>query len=565
MKFANLMRSLFSNNLAMQIEIEVNGQILKTRKGDILLSVLNQNGIRVPTLCSMEGFPPTGACRLCIVEVEGMADLVPACSYPVEEWMKVNTHSARVIQARRTIVELLISNHPDECLYCFQNKHCELQKLATELNVMERKGRTRQFTRKIDRSSPSIIHDASKCVLCGRCIRICDHQRVSALEFISRGTEMRVGTVGDKGLSSSDCISCGQCIRVCPTGSLQEKGHLDELISHLHQKQQQVIALVDPAVMVSIGDELGFRSGKDVSGLLFSALRKIGFDQVHSGSESVDITMFQAARLWKHTATKGPGPSLISFCPSWMQYIENLRPDLMSCVLPVLSPAQTFGRLIKDINTNSYIVYFSPCVGSKMESQKAEHQKEGIPYLNSVMSTRELIQLIQLFGIDFDRINNEVPDSLLNSVPMSRLLSSLSGGYMEGLMKAISVVDPDNYSLDVNKAKFRGPKSCKKNIMLHYTIEQKWTACSTLDEGINLIDQSMQSKYPELFEIMACPGGCINGGGQPGNKSDKVNKPRIKEIYDQDSELSGQISQLYAEVSKVSKKLPVLELKAKED
>lgn len=548
----------------MVVEIEVNGQLLKTRKGSILLDVLNQNGIRVPTLCSMEGFAPTGACRLCVVEVEGKADLVPACSYPVDEWMKVQTHSARVIQSRRTIVELLISSHPDECLYCFQNQQCELQQLATELKVTERKGRPDSVKFKIDRTSPSMIHDASKCVLCARCIRICDQQKVSALEFISRGVGLRVGTVGNKGLNDSPCISCGQCIQSCPTGSLQEKVHIDELITYLHEGQSPVIGLIDPAVMVSIGDELGFRSGKDVSALVYSALRKIGFHQVHSGSESVDITLFQTAELWKNRSQEAMGPTILSFCPSWIQYLENLRPDLLPRVLPVLTPSQTFGRLIKNKTPDSCIVYFTSCIAAKMESQKGQNQKNAKPNVDFVMSSRELLQLIRLFGIDFERITPEVPDTLLETVPMSGLLSAVSGGYLEGLMRALSVIAPGNYPLKTRYTKFRGFKACKNNLMTDYKPVQRWIACSSIADGLRRIDQSVNSKYPELFEIMACPGGCINGGGQPGQRNEKATRSRIREIYDLDTALSGQISRLAEGAMKANRKLSVPKFKKRE-
>ena len=527
----------------MVIEIEVNGQVLKAKKGDILLDVLNQNGIRVPTLCSMEGFPATGACRICVVEVEGKQDLVPACSFPIEEWMKVQTHSARVILARRTIVELLISNHPDDCLYCFQNKHCELQRLSTELRVTERKARPSITKFKIDRTSPAIVHDPTKCVLCGRCIRICDDLTVSALEFISRGNELRVGTVGNRGLSHSNCISCGQCIQACPTGSLQEKSQMEELINQLHEKTVPVVALIDPALVVSIGEELGFRSGKDVSGHLYSALRKIGFAEVHSGSEMADVSIFITAKLWQEAVKdSNHSHSIVSFCPSWNNYIEKLRPDLLDNILPVYTPPQIFGRLFRDKKPDAFIVYFSPCIGAKMEEKSIENQLDGKPFVNAVLSTRELVQLIQLFGIDFERMPAEVPDTLLNAVYMSGLLTAVSGGYLEGLSRALWVLDADNYPLKKKIPKLRGVKVCKSEVIDNSESKQRWTACSSLSTALDLIDTADRSKYHELLEITTCQGGCLNGGGQPGLRNDKTTRLRIKEIYDSDEDLSGQLS-----------------------
>src|SRR6056297_643076 len=283
----------------MQIDIEVNNKTIPARKGETILEALHDQGIQIPTLCRLEDFTPTGACRLCVVEVEGRENLVPACSYPVEEWMKIRTHSPRVIEARRMIVELLLSNHPDDCLYCERNGHCELQRLAEELNIRERRISGRKNRTNLDLSSPGIVYDPSKCVLCSRCVRICEEtEQVSTLDFTGRGNTTSVRAAMGKDLNFSNCIQCGQCIMVCPTGALHEKSYLDAIQQAVNREDMTTVVHYAPSVAVSLAEELGMKPGKDVSGLINSALKKIGFDKVYDGTFASEIyVMEEAAEL----------------------------------------------------------------------------------------------------------------------------------------------------------------------------------------------------------------------------------------------------------------------------
>ncbi len=532
----------------LTVDIEVNGQVLTCKKGSMLLDVLREYGIRVPTLCSLTGYAPTGACRLCVVEMKGQEDLVPACSFPVNEAMKVKTHSARVIQARRTIVELLISGHPDDCLYCLQAKHCELQKLATELNVSERKSSPIRPNLKIDQTSAAVVHDPAKCVLCGRCIRICDQLGVSALEFVNRGAELRVGTIGGKGLNYSTCISCGQCIQSCPTGSLQEKGHIDELIDFLQQKANTTIAIIDPAVMISVSDELGFRTGKDLSQLIYAALRKLGFAQVYSGSEASDLSFYKTGQDWHGHIKNDKGPAVLSYCPAFLEYLEHFHADLLDRVIPGFNPTQLFAHLLKRKFGDSYIVYFTTCTAAKHEAPKTINQTDGKPSVNAVMSTTELLQLVRIFGIDFERLSPEVPDSLFQLSSISNLLPASSGGWLEGLYRAMSILFPEEYPRLQKVPKLRGAKPEKIVSLADTTGRQVWLANSEVQAGVKLIKEAIDQGQNTLFEIMACPGGCINGGGQTGEQSDKLSKSRLKEINDRDSGYAEQLKPFVMEV-----------------
>ncbi|HPK04700.1 MAG TPA: 2Fe-2S iron-sulfur cluster-binding protein, partial [Bacteroidales bacterium] len=260
----------------MFFDIEVNNKIIKARQGETILQALSRNGIKVPTLCYMEDFTPTGACRMCVVEVEGMNDLAPACSHPVEEWMKIRTHSPMVVKARKTNLELLLANHPDDCLYCVRNGNCELQKLAAELDVKERRLVGKRNKYKTDPSSPSIVYEPEKCILCGRCVRICEEViGVSTLEFVRRGDSTSVSTANEKPLNLSNCITCGQCIMVCPASAFYEKTHLPELQESLHNPKLHTVIHYSPAISVTLAEEFGLKAGKDISGLLNAALRKI--------------------------------------------------------------------------------------------------------------------------------------------------------------------------------------------------------------------------------------------------------------------------------------------------
>ena len=273
----------------MIFDIEVNNKIIKAKKGETILSALSRNGIKVPTLCYMDELVPTGACRICAVEVEGQDNLVPSCAQPVEEWMRIKTHSPKVIKARKTIVELLLSNHPDDCLYCERNGNCELQKLAVELNVLERRITGQKGKQKADRSGSSMVRDPKKCILCGRCVRVCEEIiGVSAIDFIKRGNHCEITTSFQKGINLSSCINCGQCIMSCPTGALYERDHLPEIIDSLNNPTKHVIIQYSPTISVTLAEEFGVKAGKDINGMVNAALRKIGFNKV-SNSYRVEI------------------------------------------------------------------------------------------------------------------------------------------------------------------------------------------------------------------------------------------------------------------------------------
>ncbi len=287
------------NRRSMAIILEVNGRQIEAEKGETILSALNRNGLHVPTICSMKDLSPTGACRMCVVEVEGRENLVPSCSFPIDGPLKISTHSPRVLKARKTNVELLLSNHPDDCLYCERNGSCELQSLAEDLNIRERRIPGKKSSYKIDRSSPAIIRDPAKCILCGRCVRICEElMATSALDFSHRGNELRISTTLGKPLNFSNCTACGQCLIACPTGALIEHIQFPELDPHLNAPGKLVIAQYSPAVAVSVAEMLGFKAGTDMSGIIHTVLIRYGFDHVLETSLGADVMIMEQAAIF---------------------------------------------------------------------------------------------------------------------------------------------------------------------------------------------------------------------------------------------------------------------------
>jgi len=372
----------------MVFNIEVNNKIIKARRGDTILETLRRNGITVPVLCNMEGFTPTGACRICVVEVEGRNDLVPSCSQPVEEWMKIHTHSPRVINARRTIVEMLLSSHPDDCLYCIRNGNCELQDLAQELGIRERKLPVVKRQVKKDPSSSSVHRDPAKCILCGRCVRVCkDRIGVSTFDFIGKGMKTTVGPTFNNRLNVSNCINCGQCIMVCPTGALHEKDNIAQVQSALQDPEKHVVVQISPTVSVSLAEEFNIRTGKELDGLLVAILRKMGFDRIFKTAFAADIMLLRvvdelADRLERNERL----PMFSSDCPAFVKFMEQSHPDLLPHLSVSKSPQQIMGSLIKHhyardqkVKGEKIVsVSLMPCTAKKFEAQREEFTVKGI-------------------------------------------------------------------------------------------------------------------------------------------------------------------------------------------
>lgn len=525
--------------------MEINDKQYPAKPGVTILSVLKENNIHVPSLCNMEELLPTGACRLCVVEVEGMRTLVPSCSYPVSEGMKVKTHSQRVLKARRTIVELLLANHPDDCLYCVRNGNCELQGLAEEMNIRERRHTGVKHRFKKDISSASITRDPEKCILCGRCVRMCEEiQTVSAIDFIGRGCTTQVGTAFNDGLNVSTCINCGQCINVCPTGALTERSHLDNVEAALADPDTFVVVQHAPSISVSLGEEFGLPAGHDVCGSMTAALRDIGFDRVFDTGFTADLTiMEEASELAQRISSGGTLPMMTSCSPGWIKFVEHNYPDFIGNLSTCKSPQQMMGALIKNYYAQReridpkkiFSVSIMPCTAKKFEAQRPEMSTNNRPDIDAVLTTREVAKLFKKYGVVLDKMEPEEADSPLGSRSSAGKLFGATGGVMEAALRTAHFLLTDKEMEELIVTEVRDLKGIKEAKVKINDLEVGVAVASGLGNARNLLEQIKNGRNDLHFiEIMTCPGGCIAGGGQPINLDREPVRSRMKKLYDID-------------------------------
>jgi NADH-quinone oxidoreductase subunit G/NADP-reducing hydrogenase subunit HndD len=522
--------------------IEIDNRNVQADEGETILTVCKREGIRIPTLCFMEGLAPTGACRMCIVEVENIPNLVPACSYPVISGMKIKTLTQKVLNARRTIVELLLSNHPDDCLYCIRNGQCDLQKLARDLDV-KRLSFSRVKTRHpADVSSASIVRDPEKCILCGKCVRVCEEiQGVSAIDFIGRGCKAFVGTAFDSGLNVSTCINCGQCIMVCPTGALREQSSVDDVIAALSDPEKFVVVQHAPSVSVTLAEEFGVKPGKDVDGQMVAALRRMGFKRVFDTSFAADLTiMEEGSELVSRIKNGGKLPMMTSCSPGWIKFVEQFYPDMIENISTCKSPQQMMGALIKSFFAQrqgldpSKIVSVSimPCTAKKFECQRPEMAVNYIPDVDYVLTTRELAQLFRRYGLELGAMTADTADTPFGERTSAGKLFGGSGGVMEAAIRsAYFLLTGQEYPEDKITA-IRGLKGRKEVKLRIGDLEVGAAVVSGLGNARKLLEEIKAGRNDLHFiEVMTCPGGCISGGGQPMATDSEAVKARLQALY----------------------------------
>ena len=528
----------------MLFTIQVNNRNIKAEKGETILSALNRNGIKIPTLCRMKDFTPTGACRMCVVEVEGRERLVTACSQPVEEWMKIHTHSPRVIQARKTIVELLLSNHPDDCLYCERNLNCELQNLSEELNIRERRIRGKKIKPRLDQSSPAIVRELSKCILCGRCVRVCEEVvTANTLDFIKRGRNTHIGASMDRDFNFSSCIHCGQCLLHCPTGALHEKHNINEVQEYLHKHELIKVIQYSPLVTVGLAEELGLKYNKDTDRVLNAILRKIGFDKVFTMGTGTDICITEVTdQLIGKIEKKNDSPIFLSACPAWVKYCEQLYPSWLPDLSTIKSAQQITGVLIKTIVEKQnkirperiYSVSVTPCLAMKFEARRDGMMRKGISDVDLVLTVRELARLIRLYGIDCSNIEPESPDEPLAGRSSAAFLTEVSGGFTEAILRSF------NYHFikkDVDRQLFKKLRSSGSFRDIALTVGDYEVRAAVVDglTGLEKLKSAMASgKKYDLVEVMTCTGGCVHGAGLPFSTNRDDIKSRAKIVYQAD-------------------------------
>ncbi len=530
------------------VQLTINNIKVNAEEGMTILDAAKSVGIHIPTLCHLKHLTPTGACRICSVEVEGQRGLTPSCAYPVYEGMNVETNSPRVRRARKTIVELLVENHPQDCLICVRNKNCELQDLAEQYGLREHRFAGETKCHAIDVSSASMERDPAKCILCGRCVRVCfEVQNIGAIDFTNRGFSSIVTTPYNKGLNISDCILCGQCILVCPTAALREKSTLKEVSNALTNKNKYTIVQIAPAVRASLGEEYNMPLGTDVTGQLVMGLRRLGFKKVFDTNFAADLTiMEEASELINRVKNDKKLPMFTSCCPGWIKYAEQNSPEILDHISTCKSPHEMEGAVLKTYYAKKmgidpkdiFVVSIMPCTVKKYESNRAELSEEALLDVDAVLTTRELVRFFKIAGINFEDLPQDQFDNPLGESTGAAAIFGTSGGVMEAALRTayfkLSGKELDNLEFEG----VRGSAGVKEATIDINGLQLNIAVVNGIGNVKQVIDDIIEGKSKYHFiEVMACPGGCINGGGQPiHQKPEKVRK-RIKVLYQIDSNM----------------------------
>jgi len=490
---------------------------------------------------------------------------VPSCAFPASDGLKVQTHSPRAVDARRTLVELLLANHPDDCLYCARNGECQLQELAEQLGVRRRRYFGGRTPGRLDIASPSIARDPSKCILCGKCVRVCEEvQSVGAIDFIGRGSKTRIGTAFDEGLNVSSCVNCGQCVAVCPVGALVETRAIDDVRAALADPSRIVVVQHAPSVSVSLAEEFGLKPGTDVDGPLVTALRRLGFAWVFDTSFSADLTiMEEASELAHRLTTGGVLPMMTSCSAGWVKFMEQFYPDLLPNLSTCKSPQQMLGAIVKTFLAERlgldpariYSVAIMPCTAKKFEAGREEMGRAGQQDIDAVLTTRELAELIRMYGLDLSALPPDAADTPFGERTSAGKLFGASGGVAEAAVRTAHYL-LTGQSMEAPKIQaLRGLDGIKEYRTTVGGLDIGVAAVSGLGNARRLLDQVRAGRRDlHLIEVMACPGGCIAGGGQPRSASTEAIRARMQALYliDRDATVRAShenpaVKRLYAE------------------
>ncbi len=550
---------------ATTVMIEVNGREVAAQPGEMLLKALRRHGIDVPTLCNIDGLVPSGSCRICVVEVEGQRNLVPSCAFPVFAGMKVQTHSNRAISARKTIVELLLADHPEDCFYCERNGNCQLQSLAEQFGVRSRRYAGLKDSYPIDMSGESIVRDPDKCIKCGKCVRVCEEiQGVACIDFIHRGSRAIVGTAFDEGLNISSCVNCGQCVVACPTGALIGKSHIQRVVSALNDPDLHVVIQHAPSVSISVGEAFNIPVGTDTMGVMHAAMRRLGFDRVFDTSFSADLTiMEEASELVHRVKTGGVLPMFTSCSPGWIKFVETFFPGNIPNLSTCKSPQQMLGAVIKTYYAEKagidpkkiFSVSVMPCTAKKFEASRPEMGRDGYQDVDAVLTTRELGQLIKMFGIDFAALEPEAADTPFGVRSTAGKMFGTTGGVMEAAIRSAYHMLTGGELTDLKVGAVRGLDGVKEAKLDINGLSVGVAVVNGLGNARKLLEAINAGERKDLhfIEVMTCPGGCVNGGGQPYNASIEKVKARAASLYKLDVTESLRVSHKNAEVLQLYK------------
>ena len=532
------------------ISLTIDNQKVQVKKGTTILQAAKQAGIDIPTLCYLKDINEVGECRMCIVEIEGRRGFATSCIQKAEEGMIVHTNTPEVLEARRVVLDLIISNHKIDCLKCIRSENCELQSLARKFNILDVEFPGEMVEHEIDDDSPSIVRDFNKCILCRRCVATCKNvQGIGALACVNRGFESSVSTVGNNSLNNVNCTFCGQCIQSCPTGALHEKETINEVWEKLKDNDTYVVVQTAPAVRVALGEEFGMEIGTNVTGKMVTALKRMGFDKVFDTNTGADFTIMEEANEFIERVKENDNIPMITSCsPGWVKYIEMNYPELLPHLSTCKSPHQMFGALIKSYFAKKegidprkiYVVSVMPCIAKKFERQRPEMKINGLADVDNVITTRELARMIKQANIDFKKLEDTVFDNPMGEATGAGAIFGVTGGVMEAALRTAQDILTGKDLEKIDFQQVRGTEGIKKGTITIDGKEIKVVAASGLSNARTILEEIKSGKADYQFvEIMACPGGCIMGGGQP-IKSAKirsevdVKKLRADALYDID-------------------------------
>lgn len=549
------------------VKVTINNAVVEVPESHTVLEAAREAGFDIPTLCHMKDVNEVGACRVCLVEVEGARTLQASCVLPVRDGMVVKTNSKKVRETVKTTVELILANHDRECTTCNRSRNCELQNIAEELGVEELKFQGAKREKKFDDVSPSIVRDSSKCILCGKCVNVCKiEQGVGVLGFQNRGFVTTVGPAFDMKMNETNCLYCGQCINVCPVGALMEKSEIHKVWDAIEDPDTYVVVQTAPAVRAGLGEEFGNPIGTRATGKMAASLRRLGFDRVFDTNWAADLTiMEEGTELLGRIKNGGVLPMITSCSPGWIRHCEHNHPEFIPNLSSCKSPHQMFGAIAKSYYAEKenldpkkmFVVSVMPCTAKKSESSRPEMEVNGLRDVDAVITTRELARMIKQARIEYNNLPDEGFDPVLGEYTGAGVIFGATGGVMEAAVRTVADILAGEEVEQIDYEVLRGTQSIKEatvtmgGIDVNVAIAHGGAAAARLLEMV----KSGEKQY-HFIEMMGCPGGCVNGGGQP-QVSEKVRATidikveRAKALYEEDAILGIRKSHHNPEIKKV--------------